>query len=280
MAKDVAGYLVECYALLGAPISNMKLQKLLYYAWVEYYKKTKRYLFDDPISVWRFGPVVETVYYKYRIYAAMPILRPSEDYDSTKLDDSVKSFLNDLAQKYIDHTTLELMFRDHKSDSAWFEMYGSEKQCNRIPFEKIIERDIINQEKEEAMIVSFLVDELAPNSEYMSPDLLLALERAQFKESGKELIHSVEYYDGGMVRVRALLTLCRTERVTESNVEQAVYQVVDDAIRRTSDALAIEPYSGGWSSRNPEFGAEDDIFENIKAWLLDKEEPISINDSL
>jgi uncharacterized phage-associated protein len=46
-------------------ISNLKLQKLLYYAQGAYYAITGKLLFADPIVAWTHGPVVESEYCKY-----------------------------------------------------------------------------------------------------------------------------------------------------------------------------------------------------------------------
>ena len=37
--SDVARFIVQKYINDGNPVTNMKLQKMLYYAWVDYYKK-------------------------------------------------------------------------------------------------------------------------------------------------------------------------------------------------------------------------------------------------
>lgn len=47
-------------------ITNLKLQKLLYYAQGCYLAITDKPLFNEPIVAWEHGPVVEDVYYKYR----------------------------------------------------------------------------------------------------------------------------------------------------------------------------------------------------------------------
>lgn len=47
-------------------ISNLKLQKLLYYAYGCYLAMFGEKLFDDSIVAWEHGPVVKSVYYKYK----------------------------------------------------------------------------------------------------------------------------------------------------------------------------------------------------------------------
>lgn len=47
-------------------ISNLKLQKLLYYAQGMHLAIHGKKLFNDPIVAWRHGPVVESVYQTYK----------------------------------------------------------------------------------------------------------------------------------------------------------------------------------------------------------------------
>ena len=49
-------------------ITNLKLQKLLYYAQGCYLALKDEVLFDDPIVAWDHGPVVESVYHNYKEY--------------------------------------------------------------------------------------------------------------------------------------------------------------------------------------------------------------------
>ena len=47
-------------------ISNLKLQKLLYYAQGIHLAVYGRILFEEPIVAWTHGPVVESVYHRYK----------------------------------------------------------------------------------------------------------------------------------------------------------------------------------------------------------------------
>lgn len=55
-------------------ITNLKLQKLLYYAQGCYLAITDEPLFDENILAWEHGPVVEEVYQKYKKYRSNGIL--------------------------------------------------------------------------------------------------------------------------------------------------------------------------------------------------------------
>ena len=56
-ALEIAKYIISTCSKKNRPISNLKLQKLLYFAWIYYYTKTGNGLFHDDICAWQFGPV-------------------------------------------------------------------------------------------------------------------------------------------------------------------------------------------------------------------------------
>lgn len=56
-ASELAKYIVTESTLLDKAVSNLKLQKLLYFLWVDYYNQKGKYLYQDDICAWQFGPV-------------------------------------------------------------------------------------------------------------------------------------------------------------------------------------------------------------------------------
>jgi uncharacterized phage-associated protein len=66
-AQDVAEYfltLVDDEA--GDSLSNLKLQKLVYYAQGFHLALTEKPLFDEAIEAWEHGPVVPGLYHKLK----------------------------------------------------------------------------------------------------------------------------------------------------------------------------------------------------------------------
>ena len=61
----------------GDPISPLKLQKLLYYCQGFHIAAYDCPLFDEDIEAWEHGPVVVSVWYKYREYGNRAIDPPS-----------------------------------------------------------------------------------------------------------------------------------------------------------------------------------------------------------
>lgn len=71
-AVELSKYIVSRCAGNKYPISNLQLQKILYYIQREYISRGNQ-AFSDDIEAWRFGPVVPNVYYYFCGYGAMPI---------------------------------------------------------------------------------------------------------------------------------------------------------------------------------------------------------------
>ena len=136
-AVDVAGYIVKSCIDSGYTITNMKLQKMLYFAWIDYFKENNKSLFDDEFLAWKYGPVIYDVYQKYRIFGAMPISY-AVDTRLENIDKSVKQFLNNFIEKNGQTSGGMLMIKSHREGGAWSKIH-KKGSSNIIPFDLIKE---------------------------------------------------------------------------------------------------------------------------------------------
>lgn len=72
-AIDIAKYVINFCYKKGNPISNLQLQKILYYIQGYSFALRDKEAFCDEILAWQYGPVVKAVYDTFSLYAAMPI---------------------------------------------------------------------------------------------------------------------------------------------------------------------------------------------------------------
>lgn len=86
-ATDVASYIINYCHDNNISITNLKLQKLLYFCEASYliYTKGKNFCFDQYIVAWPYGPVVLGIYFKYSNYKSHEIL------DNIKIDKKLKN---------------------------------------------------------------------------------------------------------------------------------------------------------------------------------------------
>ncbi len=99
------------------PITPMKLQKLAYYAQGYSLALHDRPLFHEPIQAWRYGPVVESIYYAYRRYGGSAIPSP-EGYDPTQLPPDATRLLNQVYGTYGPHGAWTLSLMTH-AEQPW-----------------------------------------------------------------------------------------------------------------------------------------------------------------
>ena len=72
-AIEVAKYIIRTVNQNGGSISNLKLQKMLYFVQAQFLVQKGECCFADPITAWDFGPVVIPVYREYSIFGSASI---------------------------------------------------------------------------------------------------------------------------------------------------------------------------------------------------------------
>lgn len=111
-ASRVAERLISLSHEKQNPVSNLKLQKLLYYAQAWHLVIFERRLFEDSIEAWVHGPVVPAVFRQYKEFRWNPIPRR----DTNPLSARIERHLEEVWKVYgkFDATTLER--RTHEED--------------------------------------------------------------------------------------------------------------------------------------------------------------------
>jgi uncharacterized phage-associated protein len=132
-AVDLAKYVATFFDDKGDPITNKKLQKLLYYieAWNLVYLKS---IFSEDIEAWVYGPVVNEVYQEYKNYRYSPITREyapgsSPSLELKKLEKTLnmsrdqKELIETVLEKYGAMSSFQLERLTH-SEPPWLEARG------------------------------------------------------------------------------------------------------------------------------------------------------------
>lgn len=134
-AMAVADFIIDFCSRKKEPVSNLRLQKLLYFTWVRFYEKTNRNLFYDPMYAWQLGPVVPEVYNNFCSYGGRPI---NQIWDGTEIEQDDAEILGNIIMQYWNVPSSELVERTHKPDTAWYQVYDGGKGNRKvIPFELI-----------------------------------------------------------------------------------------------------------------------------------------------
>jgi uncharacterized phage-associated protein len=121
-ASDVARYfLAKQDPDAGDTLSNLKLQKLCYYAQGLSMATRSEPLFDDGMEAWLHGPVVPSLYHEYKGYGANPI-PPIDDLDIDAFDPADRMILDDVHTFYGQFSGWRLRQMTHE-EAPWREAY-------------------------------------------------------------------------------------------------------------------------------------------------------------
>lgn len=131
--RKLQGIDVAKYILSKITCTQLKLQKLVYLCFADYLCDTGKKLFADDIYAFKYGPVVDTVYEKYKKYGYKPIEKERGDIDSKNIfempaksrilfaEDGTEKILSieKTLKKYGDLSATELVNLTHKPNTPW-----------------------------------------------------------------------------------------------------------------------------------------------------------------
>lgn len=121
-AAQVAGYFLSLTDEdAGDTISNLKLQKLLYYAQGFSLALENRPLFDEPLVAWTHGPVVVEVYHAYKGHGSGAIPLP-RGLDLRSFDKTTRELLNEVYHVYGQYAAWKLRGMTHE-EPPWRNAY-------------------------------------------------------------------------------------------------------------------------------------------------------------
>jgi len=107
----------------GDTISNLKLQKLLYYAQGFHLALFGEPLFNEDIRAWTHGPVVVDVYHEYKGFGSSAIPRP-QDFDPQQFSKDIQELLDEVYNVYGQYSAWKLRNMTH-SEPPWANAYAA-----------------------------------------------------------------------------------------------------------------------------------------------------------
>ncbi|MBF1049432.1 Panacea domain-containing protein [Peptostreptococcus sp.] len=111
-ANQIASYIIKKCLESKKEISNLQLQKILYYTQAAFLVKVNRPAFSDDIVAWKYGPVVKDIYQEYKCNSNRPI------YDYIPYDGLIADDHTDLIDEIIlaksDYSAFELVEQTHE----------------------------------------------------------------------------------------------------------------------------------------------------------------------
>jgi uncharacterized phage-associated protein len=119
-AQEIARYIVRFFQEAGDPVSNLKLQKLLYYVQGWHIAVRNTPAFPDRLEAWVHGPVQPGVYGTYKHYRWNAIV---EDVVPAEIEAGTKEIIDAVLGAYGTDSGYELELRTH-GERPWLEARG------------------------------------------------------------------------------------------------------------------------------------------------------------
>ena len=130
-AKEVAKYFIYLSSKKSVGdnkekegITNLKLQKILYFAQAYFLAKIGKPLFTDTIEAWEFGPVIPSIYHKLKKYGSNPII---DEKDKSTISVEDKEILDKVWEAFGGYSASRLVDITHVL-TPWVEAYNSSKK--------------------------------------------------------------------------------------------------------------------------------------------------------
>lgn len=128
--RVLSGLDIAKYVLSKEKCTHLKLQKLIYFCYADYIVSTKNKLFDDTIYAFQYGPVIKSVYERYKGTATWL----EDEVDIRNLTDEMPArsrilfadngiekldSIGSTLDKYSRYTATQLVELTHEKNSPW-----------------------------------------------------------------------------------------------------------------------------------------------------------------
>lgn len=119
-ALDIAEYVIERCNQKNKAISNLKLQKILYFIQAQFIIRFGTPCFNNLMQAWDYGPVVPDVYHKYKIYGNTNI--SSYRHREYNFEPDEQEVLDETIDEATNYSASHLVEITHKQ-SPWIDAY-------------------------------------------------------------------------------------------------------------------------------------------------------------
>lgn len=123
-ALDVARYTIFRSNLTGHSITNLKLQKLLYFVQAFFLSRLDEACFHERIEAWALGPVVPVVYHQFKFAGSQNI--PASILTDTTFFENLgaenRAHIDTVIDLFADRTAQELVRITH-NQTPWIDAY-------------------------------------------------------------------------------------------------------------------------------------------------------------
>lgn len=119
-------------------LSNLKLQKMLYMADMNFVGQNRMRMLDEDFEAWDYGPVLPSLYRKCKAFGAKPI--PNVFWGAGTIAGTPEAEMLDLAWERLKSATPgQLVEATHSASGAWVRRYVPGAKQIKIPTQDMID---------------------------------------------------------------------------------------------------------------------------------------------
>jgi uncharacterized phage-associated protein len=126
--REIANFVLDCADEVGRPVSNIDINKIVYFLHGWYLAKHLKPLVSAKIEAWTYGPVFRELYREFRAFGEAPIsaramrlnvMSGEKEECVSQITDEERDFLRGLTQKYLKVSTHGLIAMSHEAGGPW-----------------------------------------------------------------------------------------------------------------------------------------------------------------
>lgn len=136
-AATIANAFIDIAIDNGFYLTNIKLQKLVYFAHGWYLAFTGTPLIDDDVQSWKYGPVIQSLHYELKHYGTDPITKKIHTDENIVYKSEDWNFLCSVYRKYSIFSPAQLIAMTHEHGSPWEQFGAGKKDFQVIPQQEI-----------------------------------------------------------------------------------------------------------------------------------------------
>lgn len=148
-AKAIANYFIGRADEEGIRMTNMKLQKLVYFAHGWHLALANAPLIDERVQAWEFGPVVRTIYDEFKEYGKDPITRKGKSFEVQGLkfafvvhevpesDGQTHRLLARIWDVYKGFSAFQLSDLTHRNGTPWEKTYPPNANVRNLAIDDV-----------------------------------------------------------------------------------------------------------------------------------------------
>jgi uncharacterized phage-associated protein len=138
-AREIANFILDRSDLLRRDISNLSLQKIVYFCHVWVLAALERPLVREQFEAWEFGPVLPYLYREFRDCGDRKITKRASKLDKEtgqkvqatySFEPDVAALLTDVIDTYSALTPYQLVQISHAKGSPWDQAWNHEEKIN------------------------------------------------------------------------------------------------------------------------------------------------------